>query len=72
MKKYAENFGAVFEKAMMFNLSIINETKEKKGVLILIGDYIKNYILVPNNILDNIQLNFAFFYERREREYGLS
>jgi hypothetical protein len=57
---------------MMFNLGIINETKEKKGVLILIGDYIKNYILVPNNILDNIQLNFAFFYERREREYGLN
>jgi hypothetical protein len=59
---------------MDFNQKTIEKDANKTGVSMLIADYIKEYILKPSNILDNMQLmtNFASFYETRERKFGLS
>lgn len=56
---------------MEFNLEHLNNEGKKSGAAALIADYIAQFILKPNNILDNLQLNFASFYEMREKNYGL-
>ena len=56
---------------MEFNLEHLNNEAKKSGAAALIADYIAQFILKPNNILDNQQLNFASFYEMREKNYGL-
>lgn len=71
IKKYDANFGAVFLKAMEFDLSILSNDHQKSAASALIADYISQYILKPINILQNLQLNFASFYEIREKSYGL-
>jgi hypothetical protein len=59
---------------MEFNYNILtNQSSNKlKGVGPLIADYIVNCILNPASIIENTNLNLAFYYEHRERQYGLS
>jgi len=74
MKKYDKSFEEVFKKAMEFNVKIIGQTvsNKSKGVAPLIADYILNNVLNPSSIVENTSLNLAFYYEHREREFGLS
>lgn len=74
MKNFDKNFEEVFVKAMNFNIKIVCQTGggSKKGVGALIADYIVKNILNPETIIENTGLNLAFYYENREREYGLS
>ena len=69
MNKFDSNFGKVFGKAMEVNRERL--VQANKAVCRLMADYLDNYILKPENILNNLQLDFASFYERREREYEL-
>jgi hypothetical protein len=64
----------VFKKAMDFNIKIIGQTvsNSKKGVAALIADYTIKNVLNSESITENTNLNLAFYYENREREYGLS
>ena len=43
----------------------------KKGVCMLMGDYLLEYCLHPDRIFQNENLDLAAFYENRERKYGL-
>jgi hypothetical protein len=74
VKKYEKTFEDVFKKAMEFNFNAINSSTSNKlkGVGPLIADYISNCILNPATIIENTNLNLAFYYEHRERQYGLS
>jgi uncharacterized membrane protein len=72
MDKFEKNFSATFVGAMQYDVGIINGAKDRKNVASLVGDYIANYIMNPNNILDNTAIDFAVFYEHRERQYGLN
>ena len=74
MKNFDKNFEQVFFKAMNFNIKIIGGTlgNSKKGVSALIADYILKNILNPETIIENTGLNLAFYYENRQKEYGLS
>lgn len=74
MKNFEKNFEEVFKKAMDFNIKIINQTasSSKKGVAPLIADYIVKNIMNPESITENTGMNLAYYYENREREYGLS
>ncbi len=59
---------------MDFNIKIIGQTvsNSKKGVAALIADYTIKNVLNSESITENTNLNLAFYYENREREYGLS
>lgn len=70
MKKFDKKFDKVFQDAMENNSNILKQSK--KGVCCLIQDYLIKYCLEPGLILENLLLDFASFYEQREKEYGLS
>jgi hypothetical protein len=69
MEKFDENFEKVFEKAMDINKQYL--LTSNRGVCSLLTDYISSYILHTKNLLENNQIDFSYFYEGREKEYGL-
>ena len=53
-------------------MSNANEmAKVNIGVCRLLQDYIVKYILSPEQILENNQLDLASNYEKREKDYNL-
>lgn len=53
-------------------MSNANEfAKVKMGVCGLLQEYLVKYILTPENILENNQLDLASNYEKQEKDYNL-